>query len=831
LPSGYMGQILHINLTTGETSIKELNWEIAHDYVGGRGYAAKLLFDRLQPGISPLSPDNLLVFATGPLTGTPAPTSGRFSVSSKSPLTGTVFDANCGGTFGPEMKRAGFDLIVFEGRSEEPVYLWIRDGKAELRSASHLIGKRTDETEGAIKKEMKDEHVKVASIGPAGENSVRIAAIISDKHRAAGRGGLGAVMGSKNLKAVAVRGKKQIEVANPHAFKREVKQILEVLKRNPLTGDSLNRYGTGCLVHLINKAGIFPTRNFSQGFFEEAEAISGESVSRLLLTGKKGCFACPIICGRVTRLRKGPYKGEISEGPEYETLWSLGAQCGISDLDEMAVANDLCDKYGIDTISIGNIIGFVIECYEQGLITDKETGGMKLEWGRAEDLPKLIELTAYKKGLGKILAEGIKQISEKYGGEAFAMHVKGLELPAYDPRGAKGMGLAYATSNRGGDHLRAYMVMSEILSFPRYLDPLKTDGKAELVKSLQDVYAMLDSMILCKFTSFALFDTLAYEPRLYARLLTTATGFYFDEEEFRKTGERIYNLERLFNAREGFDRRQDTLPTLLLNVPMPSGPAKEQIIELEKMLDRYYALRGWDMKGNPTDRKLQELGITTAPRWPKLQVALDLRELDEALRIAEAAYRGGAEWLEAGTPLIKSVGMEAVRQLKARIPTATVVADLKTLDTGWMETEIAAQAGADIVSLSGLAHSNTIKDAVGCARKYGAKIMVDLLEVRNPLKRARELEKLNVDYICLHSGIDVQRDREEEIDRKVATISDIAKNVKVPVAVAGGIRTETAAKVVKAGAKIVIVGGAITRAANPEAAASMIRKSIEAAVK
>jgi len=831
LPSGYMGQILHVNLTTNEISVQGLDWKIAHEYVGGRGYAAKLLFDKVKPGISALNPDNLLIFANGPLTGTPAPTSGRFSVSSKSPLTGTIFDANCGGTFGPKLKRAGFDLIVIEGKSEEPVYLWVHNGKAELKPAHHLIGKRTDETEDALKQELKDKNTKVAAIGPAGENLVPIAAIISDKHRAAGRGGLGAVMGSKNLKAVAVRGKKPIEVANPYAFKVEIKRVLEVLKRNPLTGDSLNRYGTGCLTHLINKAGIFPTKNFNQGFFEEAEAISGEAVSRHLLVGKKGCFACPIICGRVIKLRRGPYRGEISEGPEYETLWSLGAQCGINDLDEIAVANDLCDKYGIDTISMGNVIGFVIECYKRDLITEKETNGIKLEWGKAEILPKLVELTAHKRGFGKILAEGVKEISKNYGGEEFAMHVKGLELPAYDPRGSKGMGLAYATSNRGGGHLRAYIVMSEILSFPRYLDPLKIEGKAKLVKRLQDIYAMLDSMIMCKFTSFALFDTLAYEPRLYARLLTTATGFYFDEEEFRKTGERIYNLERLFNAREGFDRSHDTLPARLLNVPMPEGPAKGQILELEKMLDEYYVVRGWDMNGNPTDRKLQELGITTAPRWPKLQVALDLRELNEALRIAEASYKGGAEWLEAGTPLIKSVGMEAVRQLKTRIPTATVVADLKTLDTGWMETEIAAQAGADIVSLSGLAHNNTIKDAVGCARKYGVKIMVDLLEVRNPLKRAKELEKLGVDYICLHSGIDVQRDREEEIDRKVATISNIAKNVKVPVAVAGGIRTDTAAKVVKAGAKIVIVGGAITRAANPEAAAAIIKKSIEEATK
>jgi len=433
-----------------------------------------------------------------------------------------------------------------------------------------------------------------------------------------------------------------------------------------------------------------------------------------------------------------------------------------------------------------------------------------------------------KEGIGEHITEGVKRMSEKFGGEEFAMHVKGLELPAYDPRGAKGMGLAYATSNRGGCHLRAYMVMSEILSLPQYLDPLKYEGKPELVKLMQDVYAVLDSMIVCKFTSFALFRSMRYEPGPYARLLTTATGFFFDDEEFRKAGERIYNLERLFNVREGFSRIDDTLPKRLLSEPIPDGPAKGGILDLNMMLEEYYVLRGWDVNGVPTDYKLLSLGIITKPRWPKLQVALDLRDLDEALRIAEAAYRGGAEFLEAGTPLIKSVGIRCVSELKKRFPNAIVVADLKTLDVGWMETEIAAQAGADIVGISGLSNDNTIRDAVGCARKYGVKIMCDLIEVKDPLRRAKELENLGVDFICLHSGIDAQRDREQVIDRKVETIKKIVESVDLPVAVAGGIRADTAAKVVKAGAKIIIVGGAITRASDPKEAASIIKRVIEA---
>ncbi len=764
-----------------------------------------------------------MVVAAGPLTGTAAPASGRFSASAKSPLTGTLLDSNGGGSFGPELKRAGFDALILEGESPKPVYLWIHDGEAEIRPAESLWGLTVDQAEEALKDKLGGK-IKTCIIGPAGENLARMASIMVEGHRALGRGGLGAVMGSKRLKAIVVSGSgRPPQPANPHAFAKEVKLVTEVLRRNPVTGDSLGRYGTPVLVTPVNKAGIFPVRNFQSGYLEEAESLSGEQLARKLLVRRYACYGCPIGCGRISKLPDGRFTG----GPEYESIWALGPNCGLVDLEAITILNDLCNRYGLDTISMGGTLAFAIEAFQRGLNTEKDTGGIRLRWGDVETLKMLIEQTALRQGFGKLLAEGTARLAEKFGGKEFAMQVKGLELPAYDPRGAKGMALAYATSNRGGCHLRAYMVMSEILSSPRYLSPLKVEGKAELVKKLQDVFAVLDSLVTCKFTAFALFQTLNYEPKFYARLLTTATGFYFDEEEFRKAGERIYNLERLFNVREGFDYRHDTLPARLLEAPLPDGPARGETIQLEPLLAEYYRVRGWNLAGQPTDAKLMELEILSEPRWPKIQVALDLRDLDEALRIGEAAYRGGAEWVEAGTPLIKNVGMEAVRRLRKLLPSATIVADLKTLDTGWLETEIAAQAGADIVCISGLAHDNTIIDAVGCARKYGVKIMVDLIEVKDPIKRARELERLGVDYICAHTGIDVQRDKAEEIDRKFEMLSKLASAVRIPVAAAGGIRADTARRVVEAGVKILVIGGAITRASNPEAATRRIWQAIK----
>ncbi|MCX8204140.1 MAG: orotidine 5'-phosphate decarboxylase [Candidatus Nezhaarchaeota archaeon] len=822
---GFIGKVLRVDLSEGEVSVESLDVDRALDFLGGRGYAAKLLYDELKPGLDPLSPENKLVFATGPLTGTSAPTSGRFCVSSRSPLTNTVFDAQAGGSFGPALKRAGFDLIVVEGASERPVYLEVKDGGARIHEASQLWGRPTHEVEAFLRE--KHSASSIACIGPAGEKKVRLASIMSDFHRAAGRGGLGAVMGSKGLKAVAASGSTPITVANPHAFKREVERARQVLRGHPLTGDGLGRYGTAILVHLVNKVGAFPVRNFQSSFFPEAELVSGEFMKERIVVGKKACYACPIACARISKIDLPPFGPLKTEGPEFETIWAFGPNCGVSDIEAVAYISDLCNKLGLDTISTGSTIAFAIELYQRGLL---EARDMELRWGDSELLIKLVEMIARREGLGDLLAEGSARLASTIGSgaEEIAMHVKGLELPAYDPRAAKGMALAYATSNRGGCHLRAYVVMSELFSTPRYIDPSSYEGKAELVKRMQDIYAVIDSLILCKFTSFAFFTTLNYEPSMYARLLATATGMYVDDEELLKIGERIFNLERLFNLREGFTRSDDTLPARLLKEPLPDGPSKGQVVELDRLLDEYYALRGWDYLGRPSEKKLASLGLPSPYVGPRLQVAVDERYLSDALRIAERAYRGGAQILEVGTPLIKSEGLRAVREFRKKLPGATIVADLKTMDTGWLEVELAAESGADVVCVLGVSDDYTIKDAVGAARKYGVKVMCDLLNAPDPVKRAKEVEKLGVDYVCIHTGISAQV-REREVDRRLEEIRKIVSTLSIPVAVAGGVRVEMVPKLVEAGCSIIIVGGAITKASDPAQATRNILKAMEEA--
>jgi aldehyde:ferredoxin oxidoreductase len=813
---GYLNKILRVDLSSGEMSTEGINWDTAAAFIGGRGYAAKVLYDELPVGIDPLGPQNKLFIMTGPLTGTAAPTSGRFSVSTKSPATGTIFDANSGGFFGPELKRAGFDGIIIEGASESPVYLSIIDGKARLNDASSLWGLDVFETEDLLKKLVGDPMARVECIGPAGEKLVKIAAIMNEKHRAAARGGVGAVMGSKKLKAIVVRGRGEIPLANGHAFMKEVRQTLGVLRGHPVTGDSLSRYGTAVLVHMINKAGVFPVRNYSTGFFDNAESVSGENMSHTILRGKKGCFACPIMCGRVTEVRG--QSGEIikTEGPEYESLWALGPNCGISDLNVIGEANDLCNRMGVDTISMGQSVGFLLECAEKGFVKPGESG-LVLNWGNAETLLRLIRMTANREGIGDLLAEGTKRASARLKAEDLSMQVKGLELPAYDPRGLKGMAISYASSNRGGCHLRAFMVEPEIMSTPRYLNPNAYEDKALLTRKMQDVFAVIDSLVLCKYTTLALFSTLAFEPDAYARLLTTATGFYVDRDEFFKTGERIYNLERLFNAREGFSRKDDYLPKRFMEVAMPEGPAKGQTVDMDRLLNEYYAVRGWDYNGIPTDKRVTQLGLKPLYEGPKLQVAIDERYLKDALPIAEAAYKGGADIIEAGTPLVKSEGLRVVKEFKKVCPNASVLADLKTFDTGWLETELAVENGADIVTVMGATDDYTIKDAVGAARKFGVKVMVDLMNLKDPLARAIEVEKLGVDIVCMHVGISAQS-REREVDQKIALVENLVKSVKIPVGVAGGIKLEVTAPMVKAGAGLLVVGGAITKSANPEEA-------------
>ncbi len=596
---GWAGKILRVNLTTGEITSEPLNMKWARDYVGGRGLATKYFFEEVPHNVDPLSPENKLIFATGPATGTNAPTGGRYMVVTRGPLTGTIASSNSGGFFGAELKKAGWDMIIFEGKAEKPVYLYIEDDKVELRDASHLWGKGVSATTRALKEEIGDDKLEVAAIGPAGENLVKFAAVVNDEHRAAGRTGVGAVMGSKNLKAVAVRGHGEVKIADPEKFRDALVKAMQKIKENGITGQGLPNYGTAVLVNIINKAGIFPTRNFQTGVFEYAEEISGETLAEKYLITNKGCYACPIACGRVTKIN-----GEEGEGPEYESIWALGADCGIGDLKAIIKANYICDDMGLDTISAGATIAAAMEMYEKGIIPKEDIGdGPELKFGSAEALLYWLEKLAKREGFGDKLAEGSYRLGEMYGHPEYSMSVKKQELPAYDPRGVQGHALAYATNNRGGCHVRAYLISPEVLATPEAIDRFALEGKANWVKIFQDLTGFIDSSGLCLFTSFAL------GADDYAALVSAITGVEYTTEEALKAGERIWNLERLFNLDAGFTKEDDTLPKRLLEEPMPEGASKGWVAKVPELLPEYYKVRGWDEEGRPTFETLQRLGI------------------------------------------------------------------------------------------------------------------------------------------------------------------------------------------------------------------------------
>ncbi|MHA1209457.1 MAG: aldehyde ferredoxin oxidoreductase family protein [Candidatus Freyarchaeota archaeon] len=596
----YKGTILRVNLATGDIKTEPIPDELVRKYIGGRGLSAKILYDELDPKVDPLSPDNKLIFATGPLTGTNAPTGGRYEVSCKSPLTGTITGANSGGQWGAHLRMAGVDVIIFEGKAEKPVYLQITDGEYELKSAEKLWGLDTHKTTDTLQSELGKDY-RISCIGPAGEKLVRIACVINDKHRAPGRGGVGAVMGSKNLKAIAVKGTQKVEVADEEAFKKAREDALKKLKENSVTAEGLPTYGTAVLVNIINENGMFPTRNFQTGVFPEADKISGETMAETILTKRAACFACPIGCGRVTEVKAGKYKS-AGEGPEYETIWAFGSQCGISDLEAIAKANYLCNELGLDTISMGSTIGCAMELYEKGKVS-KDAAGRELNWGDPDVIVELTEKAGKREGFGDDLAEGSLRLAEKYGAPEISMSVKGQELPAYDPRGAQGQGLQYATTNRGGCHVRGYMISPEILGIPEKLDRFSIEGKEVWVKNFQDLTAVIDSSGMCLFTSFAL------GAQEYAALLASATGIDWTGDELMVIGDRIWNVERLFNIKAGFTAEDDTLPPRLLKEPMPEGPSKGYVVQLDKMLPKYYEVRGWDANGVPTKEKLEQLGI------------------------------------------------------------------------------------------------------------------------------------------------------------------------------------------------------------------------------
>ena len=614
---GWQKKILRVNLTEGSCKAEPLNMEWAADYLGQRGLATKYLSEEVDPKVDPLSPDNKLIFATGPLTGTAASTSARYSVITKGALTGAIACSNSGGYFGAELKMAGWDMVIFEGKSENPVYLNINDETAELLSAEDIWGKSVWEADDILHRKYQDPLLRISAIGKAGEEGVMYACIVNDRHRAAGRSGVGAVMGSKNLKAITVRGTQGVAVEDPARFMQAVTEKKQILAENAVTGQGLPTYGTQVLMNVINEVGALPTRNTRDVQFEGAGKISGEAMheprgsqGKPNLVTNQACFGCTIACGRIARVDKEHYtvvnKPEYwgaSGGLEYENAWSLGAATGVDDLDALTYANFICNEQGFDPITFGATLAAAMELYEMGVITDEDTDGVALKFGSAEALTTMTELTGRNEGFGKILGLGSKRMCEKYGHPELSMSVKGQEFPAYDPRGIQGMGLTYATSNRGACHLRSYTVASEILGIPEKTDPLATEGKAGLVKAFQDATAAVDSTGLCLFTTFA-WSLDDFYPQVDA-----ACEGDWSLDKLVEVGERIWNLERQFNLEAGFTGKDDTLPKRLLKEAAKTGPAEGKVSGLKEMLPEYYQLRGWDEGGVPTAETLQRLGL------------------------------------------------------------------------------------------------------------------------------------------------------------------------------------------------------------------------------
>ena len=613
----WAGKILRVNLSAGTCKSEPLNMTWAKQYLGSRGLATKYICEEVDPKVDPLSVDNKIIWATGPLTGTMASTGGRYTVVTKGPLTGAIACSNSGGYWGAELKMAGWDMVIFEGKSAKPVYLFIEDDHAELKDAAHLWGTSVWNTEEVIKKQHQDPLIRVSSIGLAGENQVLYAAVVNDLHRAAGRSGVGAVMGSKNLKAIAVRGTKGVgNIADPKGFMQVTFEKKKILADNAVTGQGLPTYGTQVLMNVINEIGALPTRNHRDSQFEGAKDISAEAMAtprksdgKPQLVTNQACFGCTIACGRISKIDQTHFSVEnkpqywgATGGLEYEAAWALGAANGVNDLEALQYANTICNEQGMDPISFGATIGAVMELFEMGVLT-KEQIGVEAPFGSARALCELADMTATGKGFGREIGMGSKRLCAKYGHPALSMSVKGQEFPADDARGIQGMGLTYATSNRGACHLRSYTVASEVLGIPVKTDPLVSEGKAELVMAFQDATAAFDSAGICIFTSFA-WGLADVAPQVAA-----ACGPEFTLENMALIGERIWNLERDFNNRAGFTAADDTLPKRLLTEAAKTGPAKGLASKLPEMLPQYYAARGWNSDGTIKPETRAKLGL------------------------------------------------------------------------------------------------------------------------------------------------------------------------------------------------------------------------------
>lgn len=613
----WAGKLLRVNLTTGECKSEPLNMTWAKNYLGSRGLATKYFVEEVDAKVDPLSIDNKIIWATGPLTGTMASTGGRYTVVTKGPLTGAIACSNSGGYWGAELKFAGWDMVIFEGKSPKPVYLLIENDQAQLIDAADIWGKTVWETEPAIKTKHQDPLIRVSSIGRSGENGVLYSAIVNDLHRAAGRSGVGAVMGSKNLKAIAVRGSKGVStVLNPKAFMSATKAAKKVLADNAVTGQGLPAYGTQVLMNVINEVGALPTRNHQDVQFEGAKDISAEAMvapratdGKAHLVTNQACFGCTIACGRISKIdethftvQNRPQYWGANGGLEYEAAWALGAANGVNDLEALQFANLICNEDGIDPITFGATVGAVMELYEMGVLS-KDQIGIEAPFGSAQALCYLAEITARGEGFGKDMGLGSKRLTEKYGHPELSMSVKGQEFPAYDGRVIQGIGLGYATSNRGACHLRGYTIASEVLGIPVKTEPADTEGKPELLKAFQDATAAFDAAGICIFTSFA------WTLNDVAPQIQAACGDEFTVENLTLIGERIWNMEKDFNLRAGFTKKDDALPKRLMTEPAKTGPGKGTVSGLDKMLPIYYQVRGWDEEGRIKPETRERLGL------------------------------------------------------------------------------------------------------------------------------------------------------------------------------------------------------------------------------
>jgi aldehyde:ferredoxin oxidoreductase len=604
---GYAGRILHVDLSTGKTRIEKLTEETAKKYIGGIGLGMKLWLSNSKAGVAPLSAENPLVLTVGPISGTMFPTGGNgHAFISKSPATNGVGEAVSHGTFGAEIKRAGYDAIVLTGKADRPVYLWIDDDAVQLLDAAHVWGKSPAETEDAIKDELGDYYIRVASIGLAGEKQSKIANIINEKTRVAGRTGLGAVMGSKNLKAIAVRGTQDITVAKPEEFIEMVKEFHERMK-----GPAAQKYrtlGTPENIMIQNALFCMPTRNYNNAHFENAEKVSGEILNERYIAKIIACNSCAMRCEHEAVIREGPYKGTLAR-MEYDNLWALGPNCGIDKLDAIIKAAELCNYYGLDAQSTGVTISFLMDCHEKGLLAHEQLDGIDPHFGNADALIQLIEKMGKREGIGETLADGVKVAAEKIGknSTALAQHIKGLEVTGYDLRCLKTAALASAVSFRGADHNRSGAYAIDLKGKVNRLKAEK--GRGKLVKDSEDIFALIDSFIICKNAKGTLYKELADLAKLYSLV----TGAEMSPEELGIAGERINTLAKLINLREGKTRKDDTLPWKVMNQPISDdGPVKGAVVtqdELDLLLDDYYQARGWTLEGVPTKAKLKELGL------------------------------------------------------------------------------------------------------------------------------------------------------------------------------------------------------------------------------